>query len=355
MASFRKRNGKWEYRFTIKLPNGKRQEISKAGFKTKALATAAALDAESKIKTNGFVAKNQTLYSFFIKWSNIYKKPYVKEKTWASYLQTQRHIKSYFKNTKLTEITPTEYQYFLNDFGKKYAQDTIERTHYHIKSALKVATREGIIRFNFADNAIVKSQLKKQSEKNKFLEENEYLELIKTTSKHPEYTSYFTIYLIAKTGMRYAECAGLTWNDIDFENGYIDINKTFDYSISKEFASTKNEQSNRKIPIDKNTIKIIKDFQKNYYQDNPLGRICFGSSNSIVNREIKKIVGRKVSIHSLRHTYASFLIFKGIDLISISKLLGHDSLNITLKVYAHQLDQLKERNDQLVREIFQKL
>ena len=50
MASFRKRNGKWEYRFTIKLPNGKRQEISKAGFKTKALATAAALDAESKIK-----------------------------------------------------------------------------------------------------------------------------------------------------------------------------------------------------------------------------------------------------------------------------------------------------------------
>lgn len=355
MTSFRKRNGKWEYRIIVKLPDGKRREISKAGFKTKALAVSASLDAELEIKDNGFIAKQQTLYEFFTKWSDIYKKPYITQKTWNSYLQTGKHIKHFLGNIQMSELTPTEYQTFLNEFGQNYAQDTIERTHYHIKSALKIAAREGLIKFNIADGAVVKSQITKKTEKNKFLEEAEYLNLIKQTEQHIDHVSYFTIYLIAKTGMRFAECAGLTWNDIDFKNGYIDINKTFDYSISKNFAKTKNEQSKRQIPIDKNTIKIIKKYQSSYYKENTLGRICYGSSNSIVNRQIKKIVGRQVSIHSLRHTYASFLIFKGIDLISISKLLGHDSLNITLKVYAHQLAQLKEKNDQLVRDIFQNL
>ncbi|HEK9929258.1 TPA: tyrosine-type recombinase/integrase, partial [Streptococcus equi subsp. equi] len=61
---------------------------------------------------------------------------------------------------------------------------------------------------------------------------------------------------------------------------------------------------------------------------------------------------RPVRNHSLRHTYASFLILKGVDLISISQLLGHENLNITLKVYAHQLDKLKEKNNQVIKDIF---
>ncbi|MFS8987384.1 tyrosine-type recombinase/integrase [Streptococcus gordonii] len=55
------------------------------------------------------------------------------------------------------------------------------------------------------------------------------------------------------------------------------------------------------------------------------------------------MVGRDVHAHSLRHTYASYLISKEVDLISISKVLGHENLTITLEVYAHQLEQQEEK------------
>nr|WP_263284948.1 tyrosine-type recombinase/integrase [Streptococcus gordonii] len=58
---------------------------------------------------------------------------------------------------------------------------------------------------------------------------------------------------------------------------------------------------------------------------------------------MRNIVGRDVHAHSLRHTYASYLISKEVDLISISKVLGHENLTITLEVYAHQLEQQEEK------------
>lgn len=58
-------------------------------------------------------------------------------------------------------MTPVRYQEFLNEFGSKYAQDTIERTHYHIKSAVKIAVRDQLIPSNFTEGAVVKSQKEK--------------------------------------------------------------------------------------------------------------------------------------------------------------------------------------------------
>ncbi|HEL1556982.1 TPA: tyrosine-type recombinase/integrase [Streptococcus suis] len=66
------------------------------------------------------------------------------------------------------------------------------------------------------------------------------------------------------------------------------------------------------------------------------------------------MVGQNVHIHSLRHTYASYLLTRGVELISISQLLGHKTLNITLEVYAHQLESLKEKSNEKVRKIFEK-
>lgn len=355
MAYFRKRANGWEYRISYKTPDGKFKQKSKSGFRTKALASAAAIEAERQLNYNIFEDDQLTLYDYFKSWSEIYKRPHITEKTWQSYLQTQRHITTYFPNTKLKDITPTQYQQVLNDFGENYSQETLERTHYHIKSAVKVAIREGLILQNFTEAVTVKSRKQKKDKENNFLQEEEYLELIETARQHIEYISYFTIYLIAVTGMRYAEASGLTWDDIDFEHGFLDINKTWDYSISKNFADTKNETSKRKIPLDQQTLSLLSAFKRNHYKDNPDNRILYGTSNSGTNKTLKKLVGRNVHIHSLRHTYASYLISKGIDLISISQLLGHENLNITLKVYAHQLEKLKEKNHDHIKKIFSSL
>ena len=129
--------------------------------------------------------------------------------------------------------------------------------------------------------------------------------------------------------MRFAECLGITVNDIDYENKYLSVNKTWDYKMETGYKPTKNKSSIRNIPIDDETILFLKEYSKGKKE-----RIFKKVSNSSVNKTIRGIVKREVSAHSLRHTYASYLILKGIDLISISQVLGHENLNITLEVYA---------------------
>lgn len=354
MAYFRQRENGWEYRISYKSPDGKYRQKSKGGFKTKKLASAAALEAERKLNKNIFVDESQTLLEYYQTWSAIHKKPNVSPVTWKKYQHTESKIKHYFKNTKLKDITNSMYQQVINDFASTHSQETVEKFHFQLKAAIKMAVHEGILERNFCDFAVIKSSVDSTPVEAKFLEIDEYTALIDCTSKNIQYHSYFIIYLIAVTGMRFAEASGLTWNDIDFENKLIDVNKTFGYNSSKTFAPTKNKSSIRKIPIDSFTVELLKEYQEKYYVDNPEHRIFTKVSNTSANKTIKRIVGRNVHIHSLRHTYASFLIVQGVDLISISQLLGHENLNITLKVYAHQLDQLKEKNNDKIRSIFKK-
>ena len=192
------------------------------------------------------------------------------------------------------------------------------------------------------------------SPKTKFLETDEYIELINTAKENFKYHSYAIIYLIAVTGMRFSEALGLTWNDVDFNDKIIDVNKTYNYNTTYDFAPTKNASSVRKIPVDDQTLSLLKEYKEEYWKENERNRIFASVSNNAANKTIKKTVGRNVHVHSLRHTYASYLISQGIELISISQLLGHENLNITLKVYAHQLEALKEKNNDKVRNIFEK-
>lgn len=110
-----------------------------------------------------------------------------------------------------------------------------------------------------------------------------------------------------------------------------------------------------KVPISNKTLELLKDYQRNFWEYNEYNRIIFGVSNAACNKTLKRLTGKNVHPHSLRHTYASFLILKGIDLISISKILGHENLNITLKVYAHQLEKLENKNFKMVNSIFDDL
>lgn len=355
MAFFRKLDSGWEYRITYRDQMGKKREKSKRGFKTKALAKVAARQAEEELNTRSSDLLDITVLEYNKHWANIYKRPHVTSKTWKTYTKNYKHIERFFGDRKLRSITHTFYQQILNTFAEEVAQSTLEKFHYQIKGACQMAIRDGIIRDNFADGAIVKAQKSGKIETDKFMEEEEYLNYIqiaKTKIKHP---SYLTTYLIAVTGLRFAEAQGLTWNDIDFKNGYITINKTYDYSISQTFGPTKNEQSIRTVPIDQQSLDLLKHYKTHYYQENKLGRICFGASNNASNKAIKRVTGRNLTNHSLRHTYASYLIFKGVDLISVSKLLGHENLNITLKTYAHQIESLKEKNDNIIKEIFQNI
>ena len=354
MAYFRQRDNGWEYRISYKSPDGKYRQKSKGGFKTKKSAQVAALEAERLLNKNVFIDEKQTLLEYYQNWSKIHKKPNVSPVTWKKYQHTESKIKLYFKDTKLNSITNSMYQQVLNNFASTHTQETVEKFHYHVKAAVKMAVHEGIIERNFCDFAVIRSSVEATAKETKFLETNEYTDLIQTARDNFRYHSYAIIYLIAVTGMRFAEAVGLTWDDIDFDQKLVDVNKTYNYNTTFDFAPTKNTSSIRKIPIDDQTILLLKNYKEKYWKENEQNRIFASVSNAAANKTIKKIVGRNVHIHSLRHTYASYLITQGVELISISQLLGHENLNITLKVYAHQLEALREKNNDKVRNIFEK-
>ena len=99
MAYFRKRDNGWEYRISYKGSDGKYKQKSKSGFKTKALANQAAIEAERTLQNNVYIDDKITLLDYFKKWSEIHKKPDVSAVTWKSYLYTYKMIKLYFKDT----------------------------------------------------------------------------------------------------------------------------------------------------------------------------------------------------------------------------------------------------------------
>ena len=104
-------------------------------------------------------------------------------------------------------------------------------------------------------------------------------------------------------------------DDINRDTGMLSVNKTWDYKNNTGFLPTKTKSSIREIPLDDEFIKFIDQLPPT--ED---GRLMPSLSNNAVNKTLRKIIGREVRVHSLRHTYASYLIAHDIDLISVQVL-----------------------------------
>ncbi|WP_284185607.1 site-specific integrase [Latilactobacillus sakei] len=133
------------------------------------------------------------------------------------------------------------------------------------------------------------------------------------------------------TGLRYAEVLGLTVDDIDFKHKLISVNKTWDYKYHTGFKTTKNASSVRTVDVDKSTLVVIKQVirQRRFKSHD---RICIDLQGKLpvsatINRYLENLCYQlnisPISFHRLRHTHASILLFKGVNILSVSRRLGH--------------------------------
>ena len=154
------------------------------------------------------------------------------------------------------------------------------------------------------------------------------------------------------TGLRIGEVCGLKWEDIDFKKGCISVNKTVE-RISLGNGKTKvvvgdpkTESSIRKVYVPDFIIELLKERRKS-----PDLFVLSGKQNPTEPRtlqyrfeKILKSAGiREMKFHSLRHTYATICIEKGVDIKTLSELLGHSDVKITLNTYVHSSDKLKRK------------
>ena len=152
--------------------------------------------------------------------------------------------------------------------------------------------------------------------------------------------------------MRVGESMGLTWDDIDFENCRLSINKTWDIYSQDGFAPTKNQQSVRTVPLDNGTIDLLQEYKTKQWQENEFNRLFPANTHVYLNKRLKTLVGRSVHIHSLRHTYVSYLLANGIEVLTISKLIGHKDPTITLNTYSHLLKEKEIADFDKIKTLF---
>lgn len=168
---------------------------------------------------------------------------------------------------------------------------------------------------------------------------------------------YSLLLLGLTSGMRFGELIGLTRKDLDFKNNLITINKTWGYMKRnpRGFGPTKNEQFIRTIKMDKRTMghfkKIFSNTPTNIHQ------LVFHSpgskyqviSNTAANKLLKKVLNDldidPITMHGLRHTHASVLLYKKVSIYYVSERLGHGDIDTTLKEYTHVIKELREEDE----------
>lgn len=304
---------------------------------------------------------------YFDKWVMLYKRN-ISDVTRKHYEYTSKAIKEYFGSKPLQEITRHDYQMFINDFGSGRAKETVEKVNSHIRACVKDAIDEQIIHRDFTRKAVITYTVppKKSEEKHLNYKESETLlkEIWKNINKG---LSYSLLLLGLTSGMRFGEMIGLTRKDFDFKNNTVRINKTWGYMKRNPegFGPTKNQQSVRTITMNPTVMahfkKLFKTTPTNihqlvFYSPNSKYKVI---SNTYANKLLKETLNnlgiKSISMHGLRHTHASLLLYKNISIHYVSERLGHGDIETTLREYTHVLKELREKEEQATIEIFEKM
>ena len=227
--------------------------------------------------------------------------------------------------------------------NNKLSINTVRDIIQVFKNGVSLALKLQLINKNPTENVKLPKQLEK--EVTAFtLEEQKLIESYCLKSKK---VSYLGVILCLYTGIRLGELLSLTWSDIDFKNKVMHIRKT-SYFIKIEgkykviIDKPKTAKSNRIIPLSDKLIGILlyirSTTNSSYVISNRLGEIIDNRSYQRTFQSIlKKCKIKHYSFHSLRHTFATRAIEIGVDVKTLSEILGHTNVNITLKRYAHSL------------------
>ena len=160
------------------------------------------------------------------------------------------------------------------------------------------------------------------------------------------------------SGLRIGEVCGLKWCDIDLEDEVLYVNRTVQriYLGKKDTEKTrlliskpKTQKSKRKIPISKVLLKQLKELKNKYPPD---AFVLTGKTDKFYEpssyRYDYKIILQKCKIpyrkyHALRHTFSTNCIKVGMDVKSLSEVLGHSSIGITMNLYVHSNNEIKKK------------
>ena len=289
-----------------------------------------------------FLAKDVYFYTIIEDWL-LYKQNSIKESTYLKYKYIiEKYFYPKFKNKTLKELLNYNYNNFINELNFLNTA-TIKTLITILKSILKFAERKYDIDFKIDLIQYPKSS-KKELE---VFSEKEKQKLISYCYNDNSLKS-IGILICIYTGIRLGELCALKWKDIDLKNDIISINETLQRAYDSNstriiVGPPKSTSSIRKIPINKKLHNILYSLYKlNHY--NPNSYFLTGCIDKFIEPRNYQYTFHKIqnslnipnyNFHILRHTFATDCIKINMDVKSLSKILGHANVNITLNKYVH--------------------
>lgn len=296
--------------------------------------------------------RNANVSKYYKNWINLYKRGCVRDVTLKKYENTCNFLTKLEPNLTFGKLNRNKYQEIINEFAKTHEKQTVIDFHHQLKSALIDALDEGYLKQDPTRKVIIKGKIP-SSKKCKYLSYFELKKVMQDLKIEGDLNYDYLILLLAKTGVRFSEALGLTKEDFDFEKHTIKVNKTWDYKNGGGFVYTKNESSIRTVDIDEKLTKQFKTVVEKLQPDVPVflrnkKNIYNSTINDILKRHCKNANVPVISAHALRHTHASVLLYKGVSVASISKRLGHANTTITEKVYLDVIDELRNKDKNII-------
>ena len=272
------------------------------------------------------------LKDYYHDWVIVYKEGAIRDVTLSKYHMCEKWLENLAPDLRLCDVTRKAYQNIINEYAKEHERQTVMDFHHQLKGAILDAVDEGLIPHD-------PTQFQLQT-------------LLQSLKLEETINWDWFILLVAKTGMRFSEALAITPKDFDFAHQTVSINKTWNYKDGGGFAATKNRSSVRKIQIDWQLVMQFATLVKDLPIDKPIfvtkDKVYNSTVNDILERYCKKLDIPIISVHGLRHTHASILLFAGVSIASVARRLGHASMTTTQKTYLHIIQELENQDIDLV-------
>lgn len=296
--------------------------------------------------------KNILLGDYFAEWVRIYKEGAIRSVTMQKYQLSVSWVRRLAPSLKLSETDRVAYQTLLNGYADFHERQSVMDFHHHLKACVLDAVDEGLLAKDPTRKAIIKGR-KPRPKKQKYLNQFQLHTLLNGLRLDKGVNDDWLILLVAKTGMRYSEVLALTPGDFDFVHQTVSVSKTWNYKEkSGGFAPTKNRSSVRKIQLDWLTASQFAGLLLGYPREKPIFIKGERPFNSTVNHRLERLCQKAevppITVHGLRHTHASLLLFAGVSIASVAKRLGHSNMNTTEKTYLHIIQELENKDVDLV-------
>ena len=358
----KRKDGRWEGRYTAGYhPETGKRIIKNVLGKTQAEVKEKLSRAIEESKEIDLIRSDEyTVAEWLRLWYELYAKPNIRPTTADSYrLGIEKHVIPRIGDIKLNKLTSREIQKMYKDLQENgrlrnsqrskqpgLSNSTVRGIHMMLHNALDRAVKERLILRNPTEDCII-PKIQKQEMKILHPEDMKaYLEAAEKRGVLPMF------YLELVTGLRKGELTALLWSDLDEKRCIISVSKQAvgDRHRNVEISRPKTENSVRKISIPQSVVELLHQ-EHEKHPDNPwmfpspkTGEMYHPDSIAKLHEKILRDTGLEhIRFHDLRHTFATMALQNGVDVKTVSSMLGHYDAGFTLRTYTHATRQMQEQ------------